>query len=761
MSLKSFTRSFAGGEVSPLLYGRLDLVKTQTGLALCKNFRVTPQGPVENRAGFQYVIRAKYAAKRAVLIPFSFNSQQTFVLEVGDLYMRFHTQGGTLLETAKAITGITQPAGVVTSAGHGYANGDWVFLAGIGGMTQLNGRYVVVSDTAANTFRMKDFDGNYITTGSFTAYTAGGTVARVYEIATPYVEADLFNLHYVQSADVMTFTHLPYAQRELRRVGATNWTLTTISFVPTIAAPAGFTLGSGGPGGGTPATWNYVVTAVAANTLEESLPSIVGTAVIDLTVAGNYVDIAPTAVAAAVRYNIYKAIGGVYGYIGQSDGTALRDQNITPDMSKTPPIADNPFTGAGTYPGAVSYFEQRRAFAGSTNLPQTIWLTRSGTESSMNYSIPTQDDDRIAARIVAREANTVRHLVPLGDLLALTSGGVWRIAPSGGEVLTPSSFSARPQSYVGASNVQPVVTNRSVLYVADRGAHIQEVAYKWETQTYQSEDASVLAPHLFDYKSVVQLAYSKAPFQTLWAVRDDGILLGLTHLPEHEVQAWQQHDTQGLFESVCAVAEGTEDGVYVLVKRTINGQTVRYVERQHSRHFDLLEDAFFVDAGATYDGAATSTITGLHHLEGMEVAILADGGVEPPQTVTGGTITLDAPASVVHVGLAYDADLQSMPLASEAMQAFGQGVVKNINEVKLRVLQSSGIMAGPSFDEDKLTEYRQRTDEPYGSPPALVNGVIGFKLSPSWQQDGSVCIRQSNPLPLTIVSMSLEVEVGG
>lgn len=685
MSRKSFVRSFAGGEVSPQLYGRLDLAKYQTGLAKCLNFRVTPQGPVENRPGFEFVRECKYGSLIAVLIPFSFSSQQTFALEFGEGYIRFHTQGGTLL--------------------------------------------------------------------------SGGVP---YEIATPYPNDILRDLHFVQSADVMTITHPGYETRELRRLAATNWALTVVSFVPTIGTPAAPAAVAASPGGaGTSINHDYVTTAIAAETLEESAPSPPTTAANDLTIAGNYNDILPGAVTGAVRHNIYKGLGGVYGYIGQCEpgGPSLDDYNIVPDMSKTPPLSRSPFTGAGNYPGAVSYFEQRRCFGGSTNKPQNVELTRSGTESNMSYSIPTQDDDAISARIVAREANTIRHLVPLGDLLVLTSGGIWRIAPGSGEALTPSSFSARPQSYVGASNAQPVVTSKSVLYVADRGAHIQEVSYRWETQTYQSDDISVLAPHLFDYKGVVQLAYAKAPVQTLWAVRDDGILLGLTHMPEQEINAWHQHDTQGFFESVCAVAEGTEDGVYVIVRRAINGQTVRYVERLHTRQFTEVADAFFLDSGLTYEGAAATTISGLDHLEGEEVAILADGGVEPVQTVTGGQITLTAAASKVHVGLAYNCDLQTLPWGDERLMAMGQGLGKNINEAKLRVLQSSSVKLGPSFD--KLTEYRQRSSEPYGSPPDLVTGTISVKPSPQWQEDGALCIRQAAPLPLTIQSMTLEVETGG
>lgn len=755
---KHYARAFGGGEIGRGLFGRLDLAKFQTGLQKCLNFMVTPQGPIDNRPGFEYVLKTK--TNGAALIPFTYNSEQSFALEVGDQYIRFHTQGGTLLETAQNITGISQAAtGVLTYSGADPTNGQWFFLSGIGGMTALNGRFVVVTavNAGANTFQLFDLFGNAINTTGMAAYTAGGTMARVYEITTPYLAADLFDLHYVQSADVMTITHEDYAPRELRRLSATSWTLTTISFVPTIATPAPPSLSGASPTAGTPSDQIYVTTAVAASTLEESTQSSAVLLNLDLAGAGNYVDVTPTAVAGAVRYNIYRSRGGVFGYIGQSDGSTMRDANIEPDMGKTPPLSNTPF--ASENPRAASYFDQRRTFGGGGTNLQTVWLTRSATESNMTYSIPTQDDDSITARIVAREGNTIRHLVPLDDLLALTSGAVWKLSSTDSGAITPATFKARSQSYVGASNVQPVVTSDSVLYAQDRGSHIREVTYKWEAQRYAADDVSVLAPHLFDTFTITQLAYSKAPYQVLWATRSDGLLLGLTHQPEHEIKAWHQHDTQGLFKSVCAIPEGDEDGVYSIIEREINSDTVQYIERMHTRVVSDIEDAFFVDCGLTYDGSATSTITGLWHLEGEEVAVLADGGTHPARTVSNGTITLEADASVVHVGLGYNCDAQTMPLSIE-VAGFGQGVLKNVNEVWLRVQSSSGIKSGPSFTS--LREYAQRTSlDNYGDPPGRITGMVAMKIDPSWQQDGSVCIRQSDPLPLSIQSLTLDVERGG
>ena len=750
---KSYLRSFAGGEIAPLLYGRLDLTKFQTGLAKCLNFVVTPQGPVENRPGFEYVLKAKAGA--AVLIPFSYNSEQSFCLEFGDRYVRFHTNGATLLEGGRAILDISRASpGVFAVAGHGFSNGDWVYLYGITGASALNGRWGVVRNADANTFTLRDLFGNVIDTTAMGAYGSSGRVARVYELATPYLAADLFDLHYVQSADVLTIVHQDYPVHELRRLGATNWTLSTVGFVPAIGTPSAPTLTPGGPTTGTPKAETYLCTAIADGTLEESLASATASnATRDLTVPGAYIDVDPPTVAGAVRYNVYKlATGGIYGYIGQTAGAAFRDENYAPDTGVTPPLAYDPF--AGENPRAVSYFEQRRVFGGGGLKPQNIQFTRSATESNMTYSIPTRDDDAITMRIVAREGHTVRHLVPLDDLLVFTSGGVFKVGGSG-EMVTPTS-GVKPHSYVGASNVQPVAATDSVLFAPARGNHIREVSYSWERQRYTAEDVAVLAPHLFDYRSIVQLAYSKSPTQVLWAVRDDGVLLGMTHQPEHEVKAWHQHATRGAFKSVCAVPEGDQDGVYALVARRVNGQDVHYIERLHSRQITSLADAFFVDSGLTYSGAARQVITGLWHLEGEEVVALADGGVEPAQTVRGGSITLQAPARKVHVGLAYSCDFQTVPLSLEASAAMGQGLNKSVNAWSLRVLQSSGVASGPSFT--KLRDYPQRTaSDAYGVAPAMVSGVIQMKLDPMWSQDGAVCVRQAAPLPLTILSLSPEV----
>jgi hypothetical protein len=682
MAVRTFQQAFVGGEISPEMFGRIDDAKYQAGLALCRNFVTKPHGPAENRAGLQFVREVKDSTAAVRLIPFTYSTTQTMVIELGAGYFRFHTQGATLMDGAVP-----------------------------------------------------------------------------YEIANPYDEADLFDIHYVQSADVLTLVHPNYAPRELRRLGATNWTLTTITFGSSISAPSSPSVSTAGTSE-TKYDYTYVVTSIDSEGVIESGASTEATVSSNLLTTGATNTISWTAVTGASRYDVYKLQGGLFGYVGQTDGTSIVDDNIAPDLSKTPPIHDNVFNAAGDYPAAVSYFEQRRCLAGTTNKPQNIWLTKSGTESDMSYSLPTRNDDRIAFRVAAREANTIRHIVPLSELVLLTSSAEWRVTSLNSDAITPTTISVRPQSYVGASNVQPVIINNTLLYSAARGGHVRELAYNWQAGGFITGDLSLRAPHLFDTFNINDIAYAKSPYPIVWFVSSNGKLLGLTYVPEQQVGAWHQHDTDGTFETCTTVAEGNEDVLYVVVKRTIDGVEKRYVERLASRQFVDQADGFFVDSGLTYDGVPADEISGLDHLEGKTVSILADGAVHPQRTVSGGAVTLDIEASKAHIGLPIEADVQTLPLALQLRDgSYGQGHVKNVNKAWLRVYRSSGVFVGPNAEQ--LVEHKQRRAEPYGSPPALKTDEIELALHPQWAQGGQVFIRQADPLPLTLNSITTEVIIGG
>lgn len=741
---RTVARSFAGGEISPELYGRMDLDKYQTGLARCENFIVLPHGPAQNRPGFSFVNQAGDSSRKVRLIPFSFSAAETVVLEFGHLYIRFHTQGGTVLETAKAIDSIAGTT--VNLTAHGYVAGDWVFIG--------SRFYKVDTVPGVDSFTVADLLGAPVS-------LSGTTASRVYQIASIYPEDELFDLHYVQSADVLTLTHPSHPIHELRRAGVTNWSLAQVSFASVMVPPTGLGITKVQDGGTTAARgYSYVVTSINATGVEESEASAEVSTTNNLGQFSNSNTVYWAAAPGAERYNVYRHQGGVFGYIGQTSALSFTDNNINPDTLRTPPEAAMPFEDPDDYPSAVSYFDQRRVFAATDNAPQTLWMTRAGSETNLTTSLPVQDSDAISFRIAARQYNRILHLIPLSDLILLTAGGEWRVFTGSGEPVTPATVIARPQSYVGANNVQPVVTSLSAIYVSAQGSKFRELIYSAEgVGSYKSEDLSVLIPHLTNGYAISDLAFSRGPTPLVWATRSDGALLCLTYLPEQVVRAWHQHHTtNGAFESVCCVAEGNEDVLYAVVRREINGNTVRYIERLNTQLFPSLEDAFFVDSGLSYSGPPTNTVGGLHHLEGQTVSILGDGAVFADQVVVNGRITIDQPVSKLQVGLPIVSTIKTLPLPLEGSSTGGPSYVKNVTKAWLRVDRSSGVFVGPSLGE--LSEHKQRTDEPYGSPPRLTSGEIEIPVTGVWGRDGEIYIQQRAPLPLTVQSIALEVAVG-
>lgn len=937
--MRSKQTSFAGGEQSPVMLGRMDDARYQSGLSLCRNFVCLPQGPAQNRSGFEFVRAAKYSDTPCRLIEFTFSTAQTMVIELGDKYARFHTQGATLLNEQ----------------------------------------------------------------------------GQPYEIETPYAAADLFEINYVQSSDVMTFVHPKYAPRELRRYGATDWRLSLIDFGAPLKAPAGLS--------GTYEcnaksevvtdamkkmfTIKYVVTAIKdtdAGTAESpaSLPAdVVG----NLYLEASKVTLTWNQLEGAKRYRVYKTYSGVYGYIGETEETTFVDDNVEADEGVSPPRYDDPFyqskgivsvevtnggagyshhhngvkapadtskatrtrvisgiftwgwwseagngvdryndkvmvddnkplaerpypawyaeetnrapeaerckrsaakyielvdldgkgTGAtfepileaetgsyessvggdsggyewvhwvevrlrgfritspgqnygrpviraycanpykrndkwrtacyeyaltpeqigarayiqdatgsgavlepvvsggriasinvitggsgysdpkvvidnggaggsgatatastgqaGDYPGAVSYFEQRRVFGGTLQRPHFVWMTRPGTESDMSYTLPSKDDNRIKFRIASADASRIRHIVPMSSLLLMSASTEFRVTTANDDAITPASVGVRAQSYVGSAAAAPILVNSNVVFVANRGGHVRELGYNYSAGGFVTGDISLRASHLFNGRTIRQLAQAKAPEPVIWAVSSDGKLLGCTYVPEQQVCGWHQHDTvNGSFESVACVAEGDEDILYAVIRRTIGGKVVRYIERMHERLIDKIDDSFFVDSGLSYFGEAVTTLKGLEHLEGETVSILADGAVAPQQVVKDGSIKLNTPARTVRVGLPITAELQTLPIPYNPREGAGGNV--NVRAVSVRVYQASGFQAG--YDEEHLATYPSRTNEPYGSPPRLRSEELDLTTTPRWDRDGQVLIRQDHPLPLTVCSITTD-----
>ena len=515
------------------------------------------------------------------------------------------------------------------------------------------------------------------------------------------------------------------------------------------------------------------------------------------------------------------------------------DDNIAPDIGLSPPLVEDtePFTSANNYPSAVTYFEQRRMFAGTESEPQTFWATRSNSETDFSYHIPVQADDRIKIKVSARQASQIRHLVPLNNLLALTSQAEWRITSIDSDALTPSTVSVRPQSYVGANNVQPQIVNNSLLYCASRGGHVREVGYNWQQQSYATGDVSVRSAHLFDNYELTDMALSKAPQPVVWFTSTSGNLLGFTYIPEEQVGAWHWHDTDGEFLSVCAIPEGEEDRLYAVIRRGAS----QFVERMDAFELTDIKSYVGLDCSLSFDGTepnnshhvhisggtnwtpnetltltmsnnhfaypattdvgdqivvydasgneyrltilatsshtvatakpnktipsalrtvaiygwawARNSFSGLGHLNGFTVRAFADGVALEPQVVSGGAISIANPAVHIVVGLPYTCDLETLPVAMQ-IDGFGQGRTKNINKAWLKVYQTAGMEIGP--DADNLVPA-----SPYETTPELKTSEIQVLMTPAWQDSGTVFVRQSDPVPTTILGMTTEVSIGG
>lgn len=595
-------------------------------------------------------------------------------------------------------------------------------------------------------------------------HSRGGTLLNAngmpYEISTPYSSDDIFVIHYAQSADVMTLVHPHYPVKELRRYGAYDWRLIDVTFSAPLSPPGNVSVEyvPNGNESDSRFTYKYKVTAVQDSDegQRESAPSEAASVSCNLWWDNALNRITWSAVAGAARYRVYKSTAGVFGYIGETEGTSFEDNRVDADDGITPPRYDAMF-GEGDYPSAVAYFEQRRCFAGTVKRPQFVWMTRSGTETDMAYHIPVTDDDRIKFKIAAQKVSRLKHLAPLSQLLALSESAIFRLSPANSDVITPESVSAKPQVYQGASEVQPLLIRSNLIYASERGGHVIEMGYNWQQGGFAVNDLCVFAPHLFERARVKDMALALSPHPIIWCAMTDGCLLGLTYMPEQAVSAWHRHDTiNGAFESVAVVPEGDEDILYAVVRRTINGATVRFIERMHERLYDGLENCFHVDAGSTYEGEETQTLSGLDYLEGCEVAILADGAVLPREKVKNGQITLEVPAKKIQVGLPVISEIQTLPLIVNLQDgSFGRGHQKNINRVWMQVYQSSGIFVGPSFDD--LTEVKQRLDEPYGEPPEPLSTEIDVPLPGSWNASGQLVLRQKDPLPLTLVGITCDL----
>lgn len=568
--------SFAGGELAPAVRARVDAAKYAIGAGTLRNFFVAKHGGAYNRAGTRFIAEVKDSTKETALRRFVFNDDNAYALEFGEEYIRFY-QAGAQIE----VSGVAAWSGVTA-----YEVGDLASRLGVN-------YYCILAHT------------NQQPPNATYWYPLTGDI---YEIPTPYQEEDLFTLQFAQSGDVVPIAHTGYAPRELSRFGHTDWTLAAISFAPSIATPANLAVSGAA---GTVAYW--VVTAIAEETLEESLVSSEVGANSDAS-SGSPRTLTWDQVTGAQEYRVYKRVNGTtFGFIGtalQTGSPTFIDTGVEPDTTSGPPIDRTVFGATGDYPAAVGYPQQRLAFAGSTNDPEKFWASRTGDFHNFTIRSPLQDDDAVTFTLAGSEVNKIQHILVLNKrLILLTSGGEWLVSGNEAGILLPTAINASQESYNGASTLPPIKIGATALYVEAGGNVVRDIAFNLEADGYAGNDLTIFSAHLLEGRTIVDWAYAKRPHSIVWMVRDDGVLLGLTYIREHQMVAWHRHDFEnGAVESVCAVPEGGEDALYLVMRRVIDGATVRYVERMESRFVDpdAVEDLVFMDSALTYDGRNTN-----------------------------------------------------------------------------------------------------------------------------------------------------------
>ena len=445
-------------------------------------------------------------------------------------------------------------------------------------------------------------------------YQNGGVVVsggNPYTIVSPYLQADLQNLKFQESADVVTIVHPNYPPYELRRVSATNWTLTQIVFGPNIGTPTG--VGVAGLAGTTPLT--YFVTAFNAAG-EESEPGEQTT--LNLTVPvtsapGTAVTITWAVVTGAVKYNVYSVLNGAIGYIGTGgDGlaTSFIDYGYTPDFTNSPAIINMPFTGAGNYPSVVGYVQQRRGFASTINNPVGFWLSQPGLYANFNTHVIPDDSDAVIATVAGEEVNSIQAIIELKFMLLLTAGAELYVQGNGTGVVTASGINASVQSQYGCSTLRPLKVADVLLFNQALGSFIRDFSFDFSIDGYRGNDITIFSSHLFEGFTLSDWAFQKIPDSIVWAVRSDGILLACTYVREQQMLAWTRHDFNGgIVENVCAIPENGQYAVYLSIQRTIGGVTTRYIERMSSRIWSDPINATYLDCFSTFDGRNTGSTT--------------------------------------------------------------------------------------------------------------------------------------------------------
>lgn len=761
--------SFAAGELAPSLYGREDLAKYAVGLRTLKNFTVHPHGGVSNRAGTRYVAEAKHAGKAVRLVPFEYSDTDAYLLEFGDEYVRFYKNGAQLtkdgspyeletpyLEGELRALSFAQSADVlfIVHPNHPpmelarYADTNWTLEK-----CAFKGGPFRTMNSTDTTIALSSMTGNVTLTASAALFNAGHAGA-------------LFSV----------FHHVDEVTKKTSGDLSASWGVE-------ITAYEGWHVLSSGFWGGTvrlqrydedEARWTDIYTFTSGSTKTSCKNYDESGTVEEPTrfrlTADSFTTFLPEGntdadrgyfelTAEAADYECCIRVNSVTSSTA-AQGTFEKDAASTRATRNWSEGAWSDYRG---WPCAVGFNQDRLCFGGNASEPQNVWMSVTGDYYNFERHLVLQDDDAVTASLVSRKVSPVRAFVPLSSLVVLTAGAEWTISAGGTKsAITPSSLEANVQGYRGASMVTPVVIGNMVLFVQKQGKIIRDLGYAFESDSYSGNDLTVLATHLFKDRTVAAMDYQQDPDSIVWVALDDGSLLALTYLREQDVVAWSRIETDGEVESVCCLSSAERDEVWLAVKRRSGDGYKRFIEQMAARSAESPEECFFVDCGVTkrYE-TPQAEITGLSHLEGRDVAVLADGNVIHGLTVEDGKITLKHPASVVHVGLPYSAELETLDLTLPRQDGTQQGRSARLISVSVRVEKTRGIKIGAAEGDPvpfEAMEFKERSTEPYGAPISLTTGIMTLGLNAGYSS-GRVRVIADEPLPCTVISLLPKVAV--
>ena len=749
--------SFATGEIDPSMVARTDLAKMGMAALTLRNRTVLPHGPTEVRPGFAFIHAAKFNDKVAVLRPFAYSLGQNYVMEVGDRYIRFYMENGIILGAGSAIYEVATPFAAEHLFDLNFTqSADRMYITHRAYPTQVLTR----TGHASWTCVPFEFSGGPFLPDNLTDLTVhcSGTTG---------------------SGKVLTASSALFASGH---VGAL-WKIThdipgqflTGKF--TAAGVSSVIRGKGDWRVKTHGLWT------AKLQLERSIDGSTWEAYASYSgdEDNNVIDQEPSDGLYSYRLNCVEYTAGTdkelsyelqmtaHEWTGIVKVTAVTDPThavvtVIDELAATSAVktwAEGAWSDKWGHPSCSLFFQNRLGFAGAPSQPESVCFSK--TDSYGDFKLGTDDDDAITLPLVSRQSNPINAMVARKHVVAFTSASEFILDTNNGAMTPTSPPMATEQESNGIGMVDPLaVAGGRTVFVAPQGNVVLDIGYNLTDDAYSAKQLSIMAPHLFRNRRIVDAAYQKAPESICWFVRDDGVLLGLTYLRDQEIWAWHRHDTEGKFLSVCSIRGLERNELWALVERTVSGIPRRYVERlAPSVPTTDPADQFYLDSGLSYSGSPVNLVQNLGHLEGRTVSVNADGFTEKGFVVTGGQITLPQAASKIHVGLPYVADLVIPDADFPSQEGTVQGRSKRLDRVILRVQNARGGKTGLSLSDevtamDLIPPQLQTT---FGVPIPLYDGDIECSVPSDVDTTARVCLRQTEPMPLTVLAVVRQVSL--